>query len=154
MHSSSSFSLKFVKTVLFGHQELSLFMKTQTFYMKQPLFYKKENFTLSPYKKLQPLISAFIKNQFLGRIETPGQEMLSHLKNPFRSLQTNPKADAWWVVIICLFVEKRCFGTPLYTYCTSTCGFVFLIILAVRQKRTFCACMALQTLGFGLGGEH
>ena len=45
--------------------------KTTSFYKKLPPFYKK-NYGPPPYKKLQPLISAFIKKTiFLEIIETP-----------------------------------------------------------------------------------
>ena len=37
------------------------------------------------------------------------------IKNPFRSIQTNPQADAWWVPLF-IFLKKCFSGTP---YCIS-----------------------------------
>ena len=49
-----------------------------TFYEKLPLFIKKttlvleeKNYIKPPYKKLQPLISAFMKNSIFGKNRDP-----------------------------------------------------------------------------------
>ena len=46
--------------------------KTTSFYKKLPPFIKKKNYRSPPEKKLQPLISAFIKNSILqpSKIQT------------------------------------------------------------------------------------
>ena len=52
-------------------------LKTTSFYEKLPLFITEnyppftENFRPPPYRKLQPLISAFIENSFFGNNRDP-----------------------------------------------------------------------------------
>ena len=63
MHLASKFTLFFLQfnsTQAFYLQIQSIFIKTNTFYKKLPIIIK--NYIGHTYKKLQPQISAFIKN--------------------------------------------------------------------------------------------
>ena len=60
------------------------------------------------------------------------------IKSPFGSLQTNPKADAWWAVII-FFLKKCFFGTPVPS--ARVCG----ELLKARYQ--------LLSIAEGKGGE-
>ena len=67
MHLASKFTqffMKFDSTQAFYLQIQSIFIKTNTFYKKLPIFIK--NYIGHTYKKLQPQISAFIKNSIFG----------------------------------------------------------------------------------------
>ena len=61
---------------VFYLQKMTNFVKTRTFYKKLPLFIK--NSILHIYKKLKPLIWAFIKNSIFGNNRDPCWRSRSH----------------------------------------------------------------------------
>ena len=97
MYLASNFYIKSVtnvkttpvaETIVKFYEIAHFSLKTTPFYKKLPLFIENyppfiENFGPPPYRKLKPLISAFIENSIFGNNRDPCQGqtyMLQHVK--------------------------------------------------------------------------
>ena len=85
MYSTSNFNIKSVtnvkttpvaETIVKFYEIAHFLLKTTSFYKKNPFFIENyppfiENFGPPPYRKLKPLISAFIENSIFGNNRDP-----------------------------------------------------------------------------------
>ena len=127
MYLASNFYIKSVtnvkttpvaETIVKFYEIAHFSLKTTPFYKKLPLFIENyppfiENFGPPPYRKLKPLISAFIENSIFGNNRDPcGHQTFSSLRQmistsgarvdfptppPTPSLQSRWTGD-WWMV--------------------------------------------------------